>query len=732
MKQLFWVFIFLSLCNTLFAQKDKQFWFAAPYISKQHGNLPINLQIATFDEAAYVEISIPANKNFKPIKRHIPASTPIQLKLDIILKDIINENYNSIADKGILITSSTYISISYEVLGYDEFLNQIVNSDIFALKGNNALGKRFYTPYQTSRENENKNLTDAYSAFHIVATENNTQVTITPTKALYGHPAGVPFTITLQKGQTYSCRALGRAGIEHPAGTEIISTHPIAVTVTDDSVLEKDSYDLLGDQIVPVEQLGLEYIIPKMDSSSINYIYVLATENDTQVIINQSDTLKINRGQTIEYELKNHGTYVQSNQPVYVWHLSSMFNEIAAAIIPQIGCSGSKSTIFTRKSLESFGLVIVAKSNSIDHFKLNGNGSLVMASDFKEVDGNTDYKVYFKLFTLEEVKLNKVYSLTNSVSDFQMGIISADNWTSFRYGYFSNFSHINLGPDQKYCTGSSTILNAGPDNDSYLWNTGEVTQEIQVTQSAEYSVIIQKGICTSYDTIKVDFHDLPIIDLGPDIKVCKNEMVTLYGPEHALQYIWSTNANSQNISPTESGVYSLEITDTNYCKNSDIISLEYYSLPEPDIRFENTDKALCDYPSMTISTEESYTKIVWSNGDTTNKTVVPVNSTYSLEVTDINQCKGKVEKTLDCSPYITIFNLCTPNNDGKNDLFIIDGMHNQKYHLEVYNRWGNKVHYQKNYNNDWSPIDLPNGIYYYVLSHSEKDLIFKEWLQIIK
>lgn len=717
---------------SLFAQKDKQFWFAAPYISKQHGNLPINLQIATYEQPAYIEISIPANKNFKPIQRNIPPFTPFQLKLDIIYKDIVNEKYNSIADKGILITSSTYISASYEVLGYSDFLNQTVNSDIFALKGNNALGEKFYTPFQTSRENENNTLTDAYSAFHIVATENNTQVTITPSKALYGHPTGVPFTITLNKGQTYSCRALGRAGSEHPAGTEITSNHPIAVTVTDDSVLENASYDLLGDQIVPIQHLGQEYIIPKMDSSSINYIYVLATENNTEVIINKIDTFNLNSGQTLEYKLENFGTYVQSNQPVYVWHLGSLFNEIGAAILPQVDCSGSKSTIFTRKSIESFGLVLVAKSNSVDNFQLNGIGNLITADDFQEVSGNPEYKVCFKLFSLDEIKLNQVYNLTNSSSDFQMGIVAADNWGSFRYGYFSNFSPLNLGPDQGFCIGGSATLDAGPDSESYLWNTGATSQEIIASQTGEYSVIIKKGICIAHDTVNITVYDKPLIDLGADIRVCRNEKITLQGPENVFQYKWNTNENTQNISPSETGIYALEITDFNLCKNSDTISLEYLPLPEPTIQFENTDKALCDYPTMTIATEEIYTKIIWSNGDTNSHTTVPVNETYSVKVMDNNQCTGKAERVLDCSPFITIYNLCTPNQDGKNDLFIIDGMHNQKYTLEVYNRWGDKVHYQKQYNNDWSPTNLPNGIYYYSLSHSEKDLIFKDWLQIIK
>ena len=42
--------------------------------------------------------------------------------------------------------------------------------------------------------------------FNIVATKDSTAVTITPSHSLIGHSAGVPFTIYLNKGQTYFCK----------------------------------------------------------------------------------------------------------------------------------------------------------------------------------------------------------------------------------------------------------------------------------------------------------------------------------------------------------------------------------------------------------------------------------------------------------------------------------------------------------------------------------------------
>ena len=61
-------------------------------------------------------------------------------------------------------------------------------------------------------------------------------------------------------------------------------------------------------------------------------------------------------------------------------------------------------------------------------------------------------------------------------------------------------------------------------------------------------------------------------------------------------------------------------------------------------------------------------------------------------------------------------NVITPNGDGLNDLFRIPGLDlydNSK--VEVYDRWGNVVFSSDNYRNEWSPEDVPEGTYYYIL-----------------
>lgn len=69
---------------------------------------------------------------------------------------------------------------------------------------------------------------------------------------------------------------------------------------------------------------------------------------------------------------------------------------------------------------------------------------------------------------------------------------------------------------------------------------------------------------------------------------------------------------------------------------------------------------------------------------------------------------------------IQVFNGFSPNGDGVNDYFVINGLERfSTHHLLVYNRWGNLVYESKGYLNDWEGTwngkALPTGTYYYIL-----------------
>jgi len=63
-----------------------------------------------------------------------------------------------------------------------------------------------------------------------------------------------------------------------------------------------------------------------------------------------------------------------------------------------------------------------------------------------------------------------------------------------------------------------------------------------------------------------------------------------------------------------------------------------------------------------------------------------------------------------------IVNAFSPNHDNKNDFFVIKGLENYRYNeVKVYNRWGNLLMSEHNYQNDWQGNNLDIGTYMYTL-----------------
>lgn len=84
-------------------------------------------------------------------------------------------------------------------------------------------------------------------------------------------------------------------------------------------------------------------------------------------------------------------------------------------------------------------------------------------------------------------------------------------------------------------------------------------------------------------------------------------------------------------------------------------------------------------------------------------------------------------EVLDCIGLIEISNICTPNDDGKNDTWLIsDPSLISNCTVQISNRWGQVVYETKNYQNEWDGKDngrqLPDGTYFYIITCDDERL----------
>ncbi len=77
---------------------------------------------------------------------------------------------------------------------------------------------------------------------------------------------------------------------------------------------------------------------------------------------------------------------------------------------------------------------------------------------------------------------------------------------------------------------------------------------------------------------------------------------------------------------------------------------------------------------------------------------------------------------LDCEALFEISNVCTPNDDGKNDTWRVSDLSQiEGCTVQIFNRWGHKLYETTEYQNEWAGETqdgeaLPDGVYYYVIT----------------
>ncbi|TDQ76743.1 DUF7507 domain-containing protein, partial [Sphingobacterium yanglingense] len=81
------------------------------------------------------------------------------------------------------------------------------------------------------------------------------------------------------------------------------------------------------------------------------------------------------------------------------------------------------------------------------------------------------------------------------------------------------------------------------------------------------------------------------------------------------------------------------------------------------------------------------------------------------------QLDGRAERTVGIAkmPFF-IPNVFTPNDDGTNDTFEIEGIEGfDRIEVTILNRWGNEVYRNSNYKNEWTGHGLNEGTYFYIV-----------------
>lgn len=307
-----------------FSNKGKDFWVAYGYHQIMNaGNAQQMVLYFAADQATVVNVSIPATGYFQTYNvaaNSVVTSNPLPKAgaQDARLTGASTFPEN----KGIHITSDK------PIVAYAHIYNASV-SGATILFPTATLGKEYYSVNYTNISNS----ANSNCWFYVVAADaGSTTVEITPSAAAIGHPAGVPFTVTLTQGQVYNVMGTysGNSGTDLTGSTvRSINTGEgckrigvfagsgrISITCNG-SASSSDNYMV---QAFPKSAWGKKYLTASGSGGMTNNFYrVCVSDPATAVTINGAPiAVPLQNGFYYDLPLTSAPMRIEGNNPILV------------------------------------------------------------------------------------------------------------------------------------------------------------------------------------------------------------------------------------------------------------------------------------------------------------------------------------------------------------------------------------------------------------------------------
>jgi hypothetical protein len=200
-----------------------------------------------------------------------------------------------------------------------------------------------------------------------------------------------------------------------------------------------------------------------------------------------------------------------------------------------------------------------------------------------------------------------------------------------------------------FCQGQSVTLSiTGTNIQGYAWSNGATTSSITVTTSGSYwcEVTYNNGCKARTEIIQVTVVPRPTVSItanGPT-SFCEGGSVVLSAGAGFATYAWSngtqTVGTSSTLTVTQAGTYTVTVTNNIGCSaTSQPVVVTVYPKPTPQIQASGPTE-FCEGGSVTLDGGAGFASYQWSNGATTRTITVTQQGSYTVTVTDQNNCSG--------------------------------------------------------------------------------------------
>ena len=275
----------------------------------------------------------------------------------------------------------------------------------------------------------------------------------------------------------------------------------------------------------------------------------------------------------------------------------------------------------------------------------------------------------------------------------------------------------------------------------WTWN-GNISTNLDTfnLNSGSYTLSVTDGLgCVTSQVFIIEDFGPPIIDTSN--MILKNEDcdqqngfiedLNIISSADSIQYYWNGNlSDSLNIYNLSQGDFEIITLDNHNCSDTLTLNIMNTNFHDFSIGYNSLIMEAGQPIDFYEISSDSTISWLWTFGNDSSSTISNPSHTYTyygnynicLISTNEFNCYDTSCIEIELLPgEIIIPNIFTPNNDLINDEFIIKGI-NDKFKIQIFNRWGKLVFEEENYSNNWNGTQingkkLNSGVYYFILKN---------------
>ncbi|HEY0976281.1 MAG TPA: gliding motility-associated C-terminal domain-containing protein, partial [Flavobacteriales bacterium] len=282
------------------------------------------------------------------------------------------------------------------------------------------------------------------------------------------------------------------------------------------------------------------------------------------------------------------------------------------------------------------------------------------------------------------------------------------------------------------------------------WSSGQSTEDLVGVPQGTYALVVT-DINGCMDSVTVVVSGTPGIgvDHTTTTPLCQasNEGaidLTVVQGTAPFQFSWSDGPTSEDRTDLTGGIYGVLVTDDAGCTwTLDLVveapealtadsTVSLYANGYEVSTYGGNDGSIAVEPQGGTAPYNA----LWSTGATTLDVQGLPAGAYAVTLTDANGCTLSMDFLLENPTDIRVPTGFTPNGDGQNDAFVIQGIEGYpENQFTVLNRWGNVVYERLNYANDWRGEnheggELANGTYFVVVRLGRTGTVIQNYVDL--